>query len=261
MIMLYLVGLGFACQGCAPLWQSARTSLVQPFIYRRISTDYHECRRNRELADEAWGSFFSKHPTLEYSKDFECGFKEGFSDYLYSGGTGAPPPVPPRCYWNYKYETPEGHKAAQNWFAGFRAGAESARESGYRKLVLVATSTCIPTSGTQMSPLPSPSQSAAPDKSPGSGTGMEEMLPPPKPVPNSDKPATEKSPTSEPPPPPAPSRPPEETPPRFQQTSDLVDPPIPPPYPAELIPRRPEPKNGALKTGSGPSIRLGANEP
>jgi hypothetical protein len=241
LMMFYLVGLGFVCQGCAPLWQSARTSLVQPFIYRRISTDYHECRRNRELADEAWGTFFSKHPTLEYSKDFECGFKEGFADYLFSGGTGAPPPVPPRCYWNFKYETPQGHQAAQNWFAGFRAGAESARESGYRKLVLIPASTVLPQAGTQTSPASSPSPSAASSTSPGSGTRTDEMLPPPKPVPSSENPAIEMPPTSEaqPPPPPMPSHLSEEALPERRQTSESPIPAPAFPYTAEATPRSP----------------------
>jgi hypothetical protein len=181
-IALCLVGLGLACQGCAPLWQSARTSLVQPLVYRRNSTDIRECHRNRELAETAWGNYFNKNPKMEYSEDFKCGFKEGFSDYLFWGGTGAPPPVPPRCYWNYKYETPEGQKAAQNWFAGFRAGAESARESGYRKLVLVPASTCL-ASPTPPAQLPAPSPPAVPAISPGPGPDTEEMLPPPKPVP------------------------------------------------------------------------------
>jgi hypothetical protein len=242
LMLLYLVGVGFACQGCAPLWQSARTSLVQPFIYRRITTDYLECKRNRQLADEAWGSFFSKHPTLEYSKDFESGFKEGFSDFLYSGGTGAPPPVPPRCYWNFKYETPEGHKAAENWFAGFRAGAENARESGYRKLVLVPASTSLPTSGMQTSPLSSPSTSSAPGTLPGSGTRNEEMLPPPRPAPGSENPALEKPPTSEPlPPPPLPSRLPEEA---SRERRQAFEAPIPAtalPYSAGAVPRSPPP--------------------
>src|SRR5579871_3744226 len=236
MMMLYLVGIGLACQGCAPLWQSARTSIVQPLIYHRVATDYQECKRNRELADQAWGSYFGKHPDLEYSKDFECGFKEGFADFLYSGGTGAPPPVPPRCYWNFRFETPEGHRAAQNWFAGWRAGAESARESGYRKLVLVEASATLPTAGTQTSQRPSASSPAAPGTSPATGTRTEETLPAPKPVPSSDIPGIEKPPASEllPPPPPAPTRLPQGTPPAFGRVSTSIDPPIALPSGAEI---------------------------
>lgn len=180
---LVLLGLGLACQGCAPLWQSARSSLVQPLIYRRTVTDAKECHRNRELADAAWADFFSKHTNIEYTKDFECGFKEGFADYLYSGGAGAPPPVPPRCYWNYKYETPEGHKAIHNWFAGFREGAVCAKQSGYRQLTVVPASTCLLRATSQTTQPTTSSPSPASGTPGGAGPPTEELLPLPKPVP------------------------------------------------------------------------------
>jgi|SRR5579884_2712395 len=226
---LYLVGLGLACQGCAPLWQSARTSLVQPVLYRRNLTDIRECHRNRELAEAAWGTYFSKHPKMEYSEDFECGFKEGFEDFLFWGGTGAPPPVPPRCYWNYKYETPEGQKAAQNWFAGFRAGAESARESGYRKLVLVPASTCL-ASSTQPPQVPPPSPPAVPGTLPNSASQTEEMLPPPKPVPGQDDPSVPGPQKIERlPPPPAPNSGPDDSVPALKKTNRTSAPSSAPP--------------------------------
>jgi len=187
-MVLCLVALCFASQGCAPLWQAARTSVLQPLINFQGWTEVLEIHRNRELAEAAWRDFVSKHPAPGYSKDFESGFKNGFADYLYSGGTGAPPPVPPRRYWNFKYETPEGHKAIQDWFAGFRAGAESAQESGYRKLVLIPASTCLPSTTTQTQPSSSSSPSATPS-TPPSGNVPEELLPPPKMAPNAEAPS------------------------------------------------------------------------
>src|ERR1700737_2929218 len=97
---LYIGGFCIACQGCAPLGNAARTTLIEPLIYPRCLNDLLDCHRNREQAEAAWGSFDIKHPTTVYSSDFARGFKVGYSDYLYAGGTGAPPPVPPRCYWN-----------------------------------------------------------------------------------------------------------------------------------------------------------------
>jgi hypothetical protein len=74
------------------------------------------------------------------SAEFELGFKDGFTDYLYAGGTGEPPPVPPRCLWNLDYRTPRGRQAADDWFAGFRCGAAVVRENGYREKMLLPSS-------------------------------------------------------------------------------------------------------------------------
>jgi hypothetical protein len=226
MLVFCLVGFGFACQGCAPLWQSARTSLLQPVINSRVWTEMRECHRNRELAESAWGDYVSKHAgTMECAKDLESGFKQGFADFLYSGGTGAPPPVPPRCYWNYCYETPEGHKAIEAWFAGFRAGAESAKESGYRKLVLVPASTCLPSMAPQTPQLPPPSPSAAPGMLPAPTTSKEEELPVPRQAPNSAGPIIGDPPNLDtlPPPPPVPSRLPGEVSPMLGPASKTME--------------------------------------
>src|SRR5207253_2309767 len=61
-------------------------------------------------------------------------------DYLYAGGSGEPPPLPPRYYWKTRYETAEGHQAIADWFAGYRLGAAMAQESGYREWVTIPSS-------------------------------------------------------------------------------------------------------------------------
>jgi hypothetical protein len=187
-LVLYVIGVCIACQGCAPLWHVTRTSILQPLVYPRWLNEIIDCEHDRKLAKAAWADFSCTAPTA-YSSDFKHGFQDGFADYLFWGGTGAPPPVPPRCYWNAKYETPEGQQAIQDWFAGFRAGAERAHESGYRNMVIVPASASLP-------PL-LPSESSANSSSaagsgalPGSGAGPEEMLPPPRPVPTPQSPAT-----------------------------------------------------------------------
>jgi hypothetical protein len=181
-VVLYLGGLFLACQGCCPLARSGRTSIVEPLMYPRYVNDWIDCSRNRKLAQSAWAEFVSCVPAA-YSKDFEKGFKEGFTDYLFWGGTGAPPPVPPRCYWNAKYQNPEGHKAIDDWFAGFRKGAERARESGSRKLVVVPASAVLPSMLPETSSAPALPAPAGPGPSLGPGAGLEEALPPPRPVP------------------------------------------------------------------------------
>ena len=56
------------------------------------------------------------------------------------GGCGEPPPVPPRRYWKNAYQTPQGHQAIQDWFAGFRNGASDAEASGWRHFATVPSS-------------------------------------------------------------------------------------------------------------------------
>lgn len=68
------------------------------------------------------------------SPDYVAGFRDGFVDYVYAGGTGEPPPVPPRRYWNVGLRSPGGKARANDWFAGFRHGARSAHDGGYREM-------------------------------------------------------------------------------------------------------------------------------
>ena len=51
------------------------------------------------------------------------GFQDGFADFLYAGGNGEPPVVPPWYYRRTVYETPEGLASTEEWFAGYRHGA------------------------------------------------------------------------------------------------------------------------------------------
>jgi len=94
----------------------------------------------RWWADRAWREQCSSDPEGCESRAYVAGFKEGFVDYVYGGGSGEPPPVPPRPFWNVEERNPRGHSAATDWFAGYRHGAQVAREEGYRKRALVPSS-------------------------------------------------------------------------------------------------------------------------
>jgi hypothetical protein len=60
------------------------------------------------------------------------------------GGTGAPPPIPPRRYWKLKYRTPSGHQSVQDWYAGFRDGAAEARDCAYDRWKKIPSSLVSP---------------------------------------------------------------------------------------------------------------------
>lgn len=101
-------------------------------ITRKID-DTKECKRNKLLAAAVWEDI---QRTGHYSVDYGLGFKDGFVDFLDAGGNGSPPPVPPRRYLTFRFQTPEGYQAINDWFAGFRHGAAVAAESGYRQYII-----------------------------------------------------------------------------------------------------------------------------
>lgn len=69
-------------------------------------------------------------PNVPWRGDFTDGWRAGYYDVA-TGGCGRPPAVAPRKYWATKYQSPAGQKAAQNWFAGFQAGAIAAERNGH----------------------------------------------------------------------------------------------------------------------------------
>ena len=114
------------------------------------------CSLDRQWAEAAWQDVRRTHPAASYSEDYVRGFKDGFEHYLYWGGNGEPPPVPPRRYRTVTYQTPEGYRAIEHWFAGFRHGASAAQESGYRQWVTGPSALRAPDAGPPPSALPAP---------------------------------------------------------------------------------------------------------
>jgi hypothetical protein len=105
------------------------------YSVRESAEDLSESIRNRRWAAQAWDQTRDRSPETAYSPDYERGFEDGFTHYLYRGGTGEPPPLPPRRYRWLRYQTPQGYRAIEDWYAGFRQGADVARQSGYRRWV------------------------------------------------------------------------------------------------------------------------------
>ncbi len=142
--------------------------------------DCVERGRHRHEAEAAWKKVVAEHPDRPYSVIYGQGFRDGFADYLYAGGNGQPPVVPPWYYRRAVYETPEGLTAVEDWFAGFKHGAQVAQESGLRELVVVPVSlpgraaiVNVPDVGGGCT-----SGAAGPPREAESG----ESLPPPRPV-------------------------------------------------------------------------------
>jgi hypothetical protein len=86
------------------------------------------------MAADAWREIEQANLSVAYSPDYELGFRNGFTDYL-DAGPGNVPVLPPRHYWKGRFQTPAGHQAILDWYAGFRHGAQFASATGYRQYV------------------------------------------------------------------------------------------------------------------------------
>jgi hypothetical protein len=164
--MLRMIGLllvSLASCGCSLYENFARTSIVEPLQFCTPKQKYKSKLSNRALAEAVWQEVVLSDPG-PYTPDYADGFQDGFADFLFAGGNGLPPPVPPRRYWKLEYQHPPGRQAVLDWYAGFRHGTLVAQESGQRLTIIVPSS------------LP-PSQWA-----PAEVHGLETLLPPPLPV-------------------------------------------------------------------------------
>jgi hypothetical protein len=119
-----LLALCLACSGCA-LTQGVNNYLE----YNDDCNDFVMGWRNEVWARQAWHEqkhYFDGH---QEQGAFGAGFRDGYADVA-SGANGCPPPVPPRKYWTWKYQTPEGQCKVAAWFEGYPHGARAAEEHG-----------------------------------------------------------------------------------------------------------------------------------
>jgi hypothetical protein len=169
---LWLIGLLLLGPGCTLVRDA--TSLAV-FKVRESAEDFSETIRNRRWAEHAWADVQNAKTDAAYSEDYAQGFKDGFAHYLFRGGNGEPPPLPPRRYRGLRYQTPQGYQAIEDWFAGFRHGADLARHNGYRQWITGPSALRGPNPLPPL-PVPGPSQ-AIPAPYP-----LFEELPPPVPI-------------------------------------------------------------------------------
>jgi len=129
---LWLFGLLVLGSGCTLCHDAASLAV---FKVRESMEDFSESVRNRKWAEGAWEDVQGANPDMAFTDDYAQGFKDGFAHYLLRGGNCEPPPLPPRHYRKLRYQTPEGYRAIEDWFAGFRYGANMARQNGYREWI------------------------------------------------------------------------------------------------------------------------------
>lgn len=76
------------------------------------------CRARTDLSKFACGE--------KYSCDYRDGYEQAYVD-VSQGARGDVPALPPAHYWKSCARSPDGHQCAQDWFAGYAAGAVRAK--------------------------------------------------------------------------------------------------------------------------------------
>lgn len=142
-------------------------------------------RQLRAEADAAWTAYCLQAGGA-LTDDFAAGFRDGYADYLESGGNGSPPAVPPLRYRRSGYLNPEGHARIREYFAGFKAGMDTAVVSGHRQYLTVPVLLAderppAPLPGTQL-PAARPLPAATPVTPTAPMVRAGEKLPTPRPM-------------------------------------------------------------------------------
>lgn len=103
---------------------------VKSYIaYNDPANDFVMGWRNSVWARQAWHARKWQFVDEPQFHAFGQGFRDGYVSVA-GGGNGCPPPLPPRRYWNWRYQTAEGQAQVAAWFAGFPHGAQAADEEG-----------------------------------------------------------------------------------------------------------------------------------
>jgi hypothetical protein len=127
--------------GCNLYKLSAYNASNEPHLY---SDQQHLKKRALDFAQEAWLEHLSHLKTDCPPKAFETGYIDGFADYLFKGGNGAPPTIPPNFLRRYQYLSPDGHSEIEDYYSGFAAGAADAKASGQRIYFTIPVSSPLP---------------------------------------------------------------------------------------------------------------------
>lgn len=80
---------------------------------------------------------YEEETGCEPGGDFERGFRQAYID-IGLGLSGQVPVLPPSRYWRFDRRNDAGRAAAEEWFAGYEAGAEWARSAGWDQRTRVA---------------------------------------------------------------------------------------------------------------------------
>lgn len=132
LVLLLLLWTGFV--GCRHQCPTLCNNICRTVRGEPKCFDY--CDRTETFCTIATQHWAQTMQGQNHSPHFKDGYLDGFADYLHRGGTGNPPPMPPRRYWE---PTLNGQRqnAIEEWRNGFRVGAENAIASGMREQLVI----------------------------------------------------------------------------------------------------------------------------
>ena len=138
---LLILACALPASGCCTLYYNAfRTLAIEPAAY---CFKIDGCK-SRSLYRE-WAEQELRQQSFECSNsiqqaDFNDGFIDGFVEYVHLGGSGEPPPIPPRRYWNIANRSLAGRERVNQWYEGYRSGSRTAADGGYRAAGVIQSS-------------------------------------------------------------------------------------------------------------------------
>lgn len=91
--------------------------------YNRTIDDLVACKVAKDVARHHISILYTKDCLPTY--DFQAGFEQAYADVAL-GSDGQTPAIAPSPYWKSYQRTAEGHARAQQWLAGYSAGAAQA---------------------------------------------------------------------------------------------------------------------------------------
>lgn len=136
--VLIALALAAGSAGCSSFLEATARNLTELPV--QSCDEIKLARRNRRRAEDAWAQVRESFSEQCWTPDYVAGFKDGYADYLDNGGNGEPPATPPFRYRLRPYQTPDGLRAIDEWYAGFRHGSSLALASGYRETVVIPLS-------------------------------------------------------------------------------------------------------------------------
>ena len=163
LLLVGLTGLSLGGSGCALFTDGI---CVTSYWTKETISEFRERVRDRDWAKEAWAEVRRTNPNACYSDDYAAGFEDGFASYVYRGGNCEPPPLPPKHYRKVSYQTPQGYRAIEDWFEGYRQGAGFAKDRGYRQWVTGPTAIAHPVVTVEPRALQFPEPAVAPPTPP-----------------------------------------------------------------------------------------------